>query len=76
MDLICIDITNYNCSVDDYVTLWGGNTSRLETIAKSFNNIPYTYITGLREDRVEMLRRLKSKRSYLHWASSERQWPK
>ncbi len=50
MDLICIDITNVDIQINDYVTLWGSiddNDSRLEYIATMFNNIPYTFITGI-----------------------------
>ena len=50
MDLICIDITDINIKIDDYVTLWGSifnNDSRLEYIAEMFNKIPYTFITGI-----------------------------
>tara|TARA_Y100000996_G_scaffold7652_1_gene6489 strand:+ start:7865 stop:8965 length:1101 start_codon:yes stop_codon:yes gene_type:complete len=55
MDLISVDISSVNIKVNDYVTLWGSTldpNSRLEYIAKSFNNIPYTFITGITE-RVE-----------------------
>ena len=53
MDLISIDTTSIDCNVDDYVTIWGGEASdsKLESIADFFNNIPYTYITGI-TDRV------------------------
>ena len=53
MDLISVDTTFVNCQINDYVTIWGGlsDDSRLENIAKFFNNIPYTYITGV-TDRV------------------------
>ena len=49
MDLICVDTTGINCEVGDEVIIWGNicNDSRLENIAKRFNNVPYTYITGL-----------------------------
>ena len=55
MDLISIDISGIDIKVDDYVTLWGSILnvdSRLEYIAKLFNNIPYTFITRITE-RVE-----------------------
>ena len=53
MDLISIDTTLVDCKVNDYVTIWGGlsDDSRVENIAKLFNSIPYTYITGI-TDRV------------------------
>lgn len=50
MDLISIDITDIDIEINDYVTLWGSILdigSRLEYIAKFFNNIPYTFITGI-----------------------------
>ena len=55
MDLISIDITNIDIKINDYVTLWGSildTESRLEYIAKFFNNIPYTFITRI-TDRVK-----------------------
>ena len=55
MDLICIDITGVDINIGDYITLWGSisnKETRLEYIAKYFNNIPYTFITGI-TNRVE-----------------------
>ena len=54
MDLVCIDTTNIDCSINDRVTIWGGNLNknRIENIAKQFNVIPYTLITGL-SNRIE-----------------------
>jgi len=54
MDLISIDTTLIDCKINEYVTIWGGTSidSRVENIANSFGNIPYTYITGI-TDRVE-----------------------
>ena len=55
MDLICIDITGINIEIGDYITLWGSildKETRLEYVAKFFNNIPYTFITGI-TNRVE-----------------------
>tara|TARA_Y100001970_G_scaffold293883_1_gene444245 strand:- start:13184 stop:14281 length:1098 start_codon:yes stop_codon:yes gene_type:complete len=53
MDLISVDTTLVDCKINEYVTIWGGESSasRLEDIADYFNNIPYTYITGI-TDRV------------------------
>ena len=54
MDLICIDSSDIDCDIGDNVILWGGilKESKLEYIAKRFNNIPYTFITGL-TNRIE-----------------------
>ena len=55
MDLICIDITDIDIKIGDYIILWGSisnKETRLEYIAKYFNNIPYTFITGI-TNRVE-----------------------
>jgi len=54
MDLISIDTTSIDCKINEHVTIWGGSPeeSRVENIANLFNNIPYTYITGI-TDRVE-----------------------
>ena len=53
MDLISIDTTLIDCKINEYVTIWGGTSpdSRVEEIANFFDNIPYTYITGI-TDRV------------------------
>ena len=50
MDLICIDITEVDINIGDYITLWGSMSNRetrLEYIAKYFNNIPYTFMIGI-----------------------------
>lgn len=49
MDLICVDSSKIDCRIGDQIIVWGGASkeSRLEHIAKNFNNVPYTYITGL-----------------------------
>ena len=49
MDLICVDSSGINCEIGDEIIVWGGisDESRLEHIAKKFNNVPYTYVTGL-----------------------------
>ena len=50
MDLICIDITEVDINIGDYITLWGSisiKETRLEYIAKYFNNIPYTFMIGI-----------------------------
>ncbi len=55
MDFVCIDITSYNeKNKIDRVVIWGGENrySRLEYIAKTFNTIPYIYLTGI-TNRVE-----------------------
>ena len=55
MDLICIDVTDVDIEVGDYITLWGSildKETRLEYVANFFNNIPYTFITGI-TNRVE-----------------------
>ena len=54
MDLICIDTSKVDCKIGENVIFWGGmlKESKLEFIAKRFNNIPYTFITGL-TNRVE-----------------------
>ena len=54
MDLICIDTSKANCEIGENVIIWGGmlKESKLEYIAKRFNNIPYTFITGL-TNRIE-----------------------
>ena len=53
MDLISVDTTFIDCQINEYVTIWGGDCddSKIENIAKSFNKIPYTYLTGI-TDRV------------------------
>jgi len=49
MDLVCIDTTDINCSINDRVIIWGGESkkNRIENIAEKFKVIPYTLITGL-----------------------------
>ena len=55
MDLIAVNLENISCIEGDWLTLWGDSNveaSRLENIASSSKNIPYTYITGITK-RVE-----------------------
>ena len=49
MDLVCIDTTDINCSINDRVIIWGGESkkNKIENIAEKFEVIPYTLITGL-----------------------------
>ena len=57
MDLICVDCSNIDIYVGDYVCLWGdeqNEESNLNIIAEKFNSIPYVYLTGI-SDRVKRI---------------------
>ena len=57
MDLICIDCTNVDIDLGEYVCIWGdemNEQTNLNVIAKKFNSISYVYLTSV-SDRVKRI---------------------